>query len=552
MNYYSFDVFDTCLCRLCGEPRLMFDVLSLKVQQAMGESCNEHMRQLFVVARVNAGGRNLTDIYNNVAKYFPIPYSVEQMAELELQTESEMLVPILATRELLDRVRDKGKVMFISDMYLPSSFIKERLEEFGFFKEGDLLFVSDELQAWKYDGSLYKYVHESVDVDFRHWHHYGDNRESDFREPRRLGIHAHHIHYDYLPYEEQWMRMPVLGYQYSAILAGVARAVRLSTEAPEDQKAFVCDISAPLMASWVRHIMDDAQSRGIKRLYFCARDMHSFFLIAKLYQNVISGVEVKYLFISGSALYKDNLCFDYLCSQGFSDGVPSAIVDSCSSGKTLAELNKVLLKNGCNTVDGYFWGRLVAPNVGASTGYFEMDNEYLFAMTKMMVSRLLGMRIIYELLFSVNYHLKTYGYEYHKKALRPVLRKDKDDDFCFEERTIREVKKSNDRLVCSFAKAFHASGIDSFSKTIFDHVVIPTYVEFVDRPQKVYLNYLHVFKWWNSPFVGNIRGKKRGVWKRGSYFYRLPVFIASPIRFFLSRPKLRSQLNQLISWKNRK
>lgn len=44
---YSFDVFDTCLARLCGEPRLLFDVLSLKVQKAMGEDCNEHLRELF-------------------------------------------------------------------------------------------------------------------------------------------------------------------------------------------------------------------------------------------------------------------------------------------------------------------------------------------------------------------------------------------------------------------------------------------------------------------------------------------------------------------------
>ena len=59
---YSFDVFDTCLCRLCGEPRLMFDVLSLKVQEAIGDSCSEQLRQLFVAARVAAEGRSLHEI----------------------------------------------------------------------------------------------------------------------------------------------------------------------------------------------------------------------------------------------------------------------------------------------------------------------------------------------------------------------------------------------------------------------------------------------------------------------------------------------------------
>ena len=131
---FSFDVFDTCLCRLCGEPRLLFDVLSRKVQKAMGNECGEHMRQSFVTARINAGGNDLAEIYNQVKKDFPVPCAVERIVELELETEREMLVPILATRKLVDALRAKGKVFFISDMYLPSSFIKERLVAFGFFK----------------------------------------------------------------------------------------------------------------------------------------------------------------------------------------------------------------------------------------------------------------------------------------------------------------------------------------------------------------------------------------------------------------------------------
>lgn len=68
---YSFNVFDTCLCRLCGEPRNLFEVLSLKVQRLMGENNSEHMRQLFVAARCESDGLSLEDIYQHVAENYP-------------------------------------------------------------------------------------------------------------------------------------------------------------------------------------------------------------------------------------------------------------------------------------------------------------------------------------------------------------------------------------------------------------------------------------------------------------------------------------------------
>ena len=186
-------------------------------------------------------------------------------------------------------------------------------------------------------------------------------------------------------------------------------------------------------------------------------------------------------------------------------------------------------------------------NVDLITGQFEMDGGYLRVMTRKTVSGLLGMRIFYELVFSLNYHLKTVGYEYHKNLLRPVLCIDKDDQCGFENQTLRSAKRDNDTLLCSFAKAVHATGIDGFHNALFEHVVIPTFVEFVDRPQSVYLGYLHRLKWWNRAFVGSIHGKNCGVWKRGNYFYRVPSAIAALLRFLLSNAAIRRGLNRLVS-----
>ena len=549
-NTYSFDVFDTCLCRLCGEPRLLFDVLSLKVQKAMGDGCTEHLRQLFVAARATAGGKTLEEIYNDVAQRYPLPCSVEQMVEMELETEREMLAPIVATRQLVDSLREKGDIVFISDMYLPSAFIREQLAKHGFFKDGDRLFVSDELGAWKRDGSLYRYVKEQLGISYRHWHHYGDNRGSDYTVPRRLGIRAHYIHYDYLPYEEQWRKMPVLQYQYPAIMAGVARATRLSSDAPEDQKAFVCDISAPLMVSWVLNIMADAQQRGIRRLYFCARDVHTEYLIAKQLQPMFPRVEVRYLFISGPALYKCSLCLDYLNQEGLNDGTPVAIVDSCTSGETLRTMNRLIRQNGGEPVHGYFLVQMSPSsnkeNEPSEVAHYELQTGYLDAVASRAARRIGGMRIMPELIFSINFHKKTYGYEYHGRYLRPVFKDDDDDQWLFDNNDVRTMKRHNDTLLSKYANSIVSAGLIPHSKPILDFLAFPTLTDYLDCPRKEYLRYLLHFFWWNKPFVGHISGKHKGVWKRGNLFYSLPCFITTPLRIILGNPALRRRLNQLL------
>ena len=553
MNCYSFDVFDTCLCRLCGEPRLLFEVLSLKVQEAMGESCNEHIRQLFVSARVNAGGKDLREIYTQVASSFPIPHSVDWMAELEMKTEYDMLTPIVATRELVNRLRTKGKVLFISDMYLPSTFIKERLVEYGFFQEGDQLYVSEELQAWKHDGSLYKLVHDREGMAYRCWHHYGDNYRSDYKVPKKLGIHAHHIHYDYLPYEEQWQQMPVLQYQYPAILAGVARAVRLSSGAPDDQKAFVCDITAPLMVSWVLHMMKDAQTKGIKRLYFCARDVHTEFLIARQLQPLFPKVEARYLFISSESLKcEEDLLIPWFLEVGVLTDDKVALVDSNSSGKTLININALAAKLSRELVSGYYlmgWtpNEQLHPTLEDNNRMEYMAFPlYAKAVSTSSVKKTIDVRIVYELLFSVNYHKKTVSYWHNGERMRPMFNQDDVDSWNFAGQGNRKAKSDNDQLCLKFSKAMLKTSLSLYAEELFKNVSFPTLAAFIDRPLRQYLHYLHRFEWWGRPFVGKMRGKHRGVWKRGSRFYSWPIFVTAPMRFILGNPTLRRRMNEIL------
>ena len=553
MKVFSFDVFDTCLARLCGEPRLLFDVLSLKVQKAMGKDCSEHLRELFVVARIESSGCNLEEIYENVAKRFPLPYSTQQMVQLELDTESEMLVPIRATQSLVDELRQKGRILFISDMYLPSTFIREQLVKHGFFKEGDSLYVSDELQAWKYDGSLYKLVHDRENITYRQWHHYGDNRHSDYRMPRRLGIHAHHLKYEYLYYEEMWRERGTFQYQYPSILAGICRAIRLSRGMIDWQNGFVCDISAPLMVTWVLRVLNDASRRGIKRLFFCARDVHSEYHIARRFSVLFPEIEIKYLFISEPSLYESENRVEYFRSVDLASEIPTAIVDSCTSGKTLSILNELFRENEINVIRGYFFVHMPIQNnrfsyVDNSLVTYEFVSNYLENVGKKRVKRISGMRIFYELLFSLNFHKKTMRYEYHGDKIRPEFAKDIEDDWDFIGASVRAVKKNNDNLLLEIAEAVMLTGLTCFYNEIFENIAQQTLADFISYPRKEYLEYLNHYYWNGMPFVEKWYCKNKGVWKRGCLFYTIPNFVVEFLHSLSYRPYVRRQFNNAVDW----
>ena len=546
---FSFDVFDTCLARLCGDPRHVFEVLSLRLQAMMDGTCNEHMRQLFVAARMSCGGHNLEEIYRQVAERFPLPCDVVDMVGMELAVERDLLVPIEATRRLVDEVRQKGDILFISDMYLPDDFIREQLSRHGFFREGDRLYVSETVGASKYDGALFRMIHEREGIPYRKWYHYGDNRQSDYKTPRRLGIHAHHLHYDYLFYEEQWMQQPTVGFQYPSILAGLGRAVRLQSEASEDQARFVADLSAPFMTAWVTGIMQDARQRGIRRLYFLARDVHSEYLIAKSLQCLYPEVEIRYLMLSCRSLYGNERVSAYLEDQGLFDHVPSAIVDSCSSGRTKAVLNDLLASRQCPPLHGYFIVKLKTEMCPKSdTGDYQLNDGYLTRMTPKKVNRVLGMRILFELLFSLNYHPTVVDYEYHGHRMRPVLGKDETDRWGFDQMSPREAKRNNDQMLLRYAEAYVLMGLPSQNTMVMERLSLPTLLDFVDRPRKDYLDYLHHFLWVDRPFVGKVRGSKKGVWKRGNRAFTAPSWLMNRYYAWIKDQNFRKKINRIVSW----
>ncbi len=312
---YSFDVFDTCLSRLCGEPQNAFYLIALKL---LGGEADQSLIYEFVNARKRAEKKalcmlksptkqdvTLDDIYSCFdTKIFKA--EINQLVKLELEIENKVLRPIYSAKNAISKIHGNDKrIIYISDTYLPALFIRYQLQKYGFWQEGDTLYVSSESGRTKNSGGLYDYIAEKERISLIKWRHYGNNLISDYRIPHQKGIRAALLKNDeYSRYELSWISSSVFeGKPLTSILmAGIARSVRITSESLPT-KDIVVDIIAPLFIPFVVWVLKDAQKRGINHLFFMARDGYIFFKIAQIVGLKFPRISCSYLYGSRRALY---------------------------------------------------------------------------------------------------------------------------------------------------------------------------------------------------------------------------------------------------------
>lgn len=533
-RYYSFDVFDTCLTRLCGTPRNLFDILAAKTFNSFEHSERESQRQMFVATRLCAQGNNLEDIYHNISQTIQLPLSVEEMIQAEIATERDMLVPIASTLLLVNKLRAKGEILFITDMYLPDSFIKEILEKNGFFQKGDTLYVSEAVGKRKMDGSLFQMIHSEKCIAYKDWHHYGDNRHSDFCIPRHLGIHSHLIKTRYLPHEKTWKEYPSLQFPYASIMAGISHALYLQSNAPSDLKAFVCDLTAPLMVSWVVSILEDALCQGIKRIYFCARDTHSEFLIAQIltkHHARYNGMGVHYLFVSTKSIESD-LCLDYFVQEGLASKKEKvAIVDTRGRGFFINKINTIMNNGGYDSAYPFllqlcYSEDCVQAEIANKNRMSVFHNIAYTRTSKNRSNAITDIGWMLENILSLNFHSKTMGYHLLSGKIIPIFQKGEPEIMV---PNIRSCKQQQDNLLIQYAKAYSLCCLPEVNNIIISAIIAPTLSNFAFAPYKRYLKFLSKISLYgkNNTYVHSLFSLKKtitkgGHWAKGCVFFTFP------------------------------
>jgi predicted HAD superfamily hydrolase len=311
--YYSFDIFDTCLFRACYSPDNIFKLLARKV---LGGQADENKIKDFLLVRKNGestaranikGEVTINEIYNYCDFTGLTSISKESIILREYETEKEQLTPNLVVLDYINELHDKGKsVCFVSDMYLSSDFLKEVLKETGFFRSGDFLLVSCEYKKTKRNGKLFgelKKITTNAPLSIKH---YGDSLHSDFNMAIKNCIIPVRVRKRYSKYQQFLLANCYLSGEYAKLSAHLSYVVS-NNKVDNPHYCFAADFIAPIMVSHVYKILIDAHNRGIKDLFFLARDGFLLYNIAKELGSLFPELSFYYIYASRKALYFPSL-----------------------------------------------------------------------------------------------------------------------------------------------------------------------------------------------------------------------------------------------------
>lgn len=182
----SFDFFDTLFMRsVCG-PQDVFRIMEMQSGiplVRMRDRVKRHVRENY----------SLDELYGQmeILEGMP-PGQSEAVKKKELELEKRLLVPrsglLSLLKDLLERNRE---VYIVSDMYLPKNFYTDVLRKYGIEVPDGAILLSNELDANKSDGTLWRYYAENI-VRGRTALHIGDNLKADVEIPKAYGMAAYH------------------------------------------------------------------------------------------------------------------------------------------------------------------------------------------------------------------------------------------------------------------------------------------------------------------------------------------------------------------------
>ncbi|MEA5486043.1 MULTISPECIES: HAD family hydrolase [Pseudanabaena] len=313
----SFDIFDTLLTRLVGEPTEIFKICGDRaVQFGWIDFSAETFREVRIQSEQRSrlfyegGEARLDEIYREMANTLEIEAeTIDKLKNLELEVEREYLIAVPKAYLLVEQARrSHPNILFVSDMYLPEAFLEERLKQHGFWQEGDRLYVSSQCRKSKGIGDLFLKVVEDLSLSPQDLTHIGNSHSSDVARPSSLGLNSIYFH-DANPnrYELILQKHANSTNGVTSYWAGISRYTRLTRDAKTPKESIIRDIAAsvaaPILTAYTIWILQQAKAKQLARIYFLARDGEMLLQIAKeLAPKIYPELELRYLYVSRQAL----------------------------------------------------------------------------------------------------------------------------------------------------------------------------------------------------------------------------------------------------------
>jgi len=297
----SFDIFDTLVKRNVEEPTDIFNI----IEKTVGSTFKGKRLAAERKARAESGKKEITieDIYS----FFP-EEERRKLIELELNLELNAIVPNRPIITVYHKCIKAGKTVYItSDMYWPEETIKILLEKNGVtgYKK---LYLSSKEQKVKSDGTLFKELLDQEKINPQQLVHIGDSQKGDYDVPMRLGIKAIKIprYFKNVEFrgdcENGRIELNYLNHFINNTIPNIE----------DSYYQFGYSQFGKLLYGYVNWIHDEAVKRGIKKIFFFARDGY---IMKQAYEACIndSEIDIIYLEVSRRSLRGPVLWMDCSC-----------------------------------------------------------------------------------------------------------------------------------------------------------------------------------------------------------------------------------------------
>lgn len=289
ITYISLDVFDTAVYRSAQFPTDVFSAMGEEPLTLSLFGSAASFARYRVEAEKNARKYHtkeditLREIYDEINI---VDSDKERLIEIELKFEDKFLYPNPIMNIMIELAKKHHKnIIFLSDMYLSSTEIyRIALSKLSHKVAIESIFVSNEHNATKATGNLFRKAMNRLNLEAENLVHIGDNTHSDFKVPSGMGIKAIHFQNDeYLHQirrtERAYIGQPI---EYTNYLV----QANLLNPYSEEEERFYFDLGASLFGPilwdfslWMKSIHASCE---YKYLFLMMREGRLFTKVLKL------------------------------------------------------------------------------------------------------------------------------------------------------------------------------------------------------------------------------------------------------------------------------
>lgn len=322
----SFDIFDTLLHRLVLAPVDVFELIQLRAFEDPRSLLNSKYLDGFAQARMRAeaaarahritehGGEGEITFDEIYDQWMQETGAARELADwlkaLELDCEARLLHASTEGKTIYDAARATGStILLISDMYLPSDFLRNVLVSQGFEGAADIpLYVSGEVRLSKHMGTLYGHVGQAEGQTVgTHWLHVGDNSHGDVAKAREAGLSAYHATWAKIR-NVQTVRSAAHGCgSFVQSLVTAMKEPHACSRMPQDPLERIgYQVWGPMLFGFVCWLLSEFKQKKIQHVVFVARDG---WLMSKLMLRCLENLPdlnwtSEYLYMSRKTGYK--------------------------------------------------------------------------------------------------------------------------------------------------------------------------------------------------------------------------------------------------------